>query len=408
MSPDDQQPATTRDADGRDPNADSVTQLIQQAEHNRARVVGSSTEFGPDQPAAELYEKRLFDAQLPPTLGVGDDGVVAQTIVFRDGADITSTIMGVLPAGTPVMSSGWPISIMSLSHSRSVAYQKAPTSMVPRSRQKTRHDLARNFHGFMRHRLAGRCRDFEWVRRGSAFDTGERIEAHYDAAVTVIPRDGLILLYLYLLWFRGFMPRPIDHGFVEYLIPIFGAIFLWGTAQGLIHLVAWLRLEAKGMEYGFTAAGPAAGSYRVSRRLSDDKALLDPHTRAQRESMEIGVALQRRKEWMLAMAALASSAVGTFFAYAYEPWIGWAAAVIALGPSVAWSLRMNIAVLAYNSGAQFIPGAKVIEAEPPKPGLADVVRQKAHGDARLASEAETLAAATGGGPRRASIHDQEF
>ena len=248
----------------------------------------------------------------------------------------------------------------------------------------------------------------ELFRRGSAFDTGERIETHYNASVHVIPRDCLILLYLYLLWFRGFVPRPIDHGIVEYLIPVFGVIFLGDLAKGLFHLLAWLRLEAKGMEYGLTAAGPAAGSYRVSQRLSGDKALLDRHTRSQRQSMEVSVALRRRKESMLATIALVLSAVGTFFAYAYEPWIGWVVAVTALGPSAAWWVSMTIAVIAYSSGAQFIPGAKVLDVEPPKPGLADVVKQKAHGDARLASEAETLAAATGGGPKRASIHDQEF
>jgi hypothetical protein len=59
-------------------------------------------EFGPDQPAGESYEKRLFDAQIPPTLGAGEDGFVSQTIVFRDGPDITSTITGVIQAGTPV------------------------------------------------------------------------------------------------------------------------------------------------------------------------------------------------------------------------------------------------------------------------------------------------------------------
>ena len=58
-------------------------------------------------------------------------------------------------------------------------------------------------------------------------------------------------------------------------------------------------------------------------------------------------------------------------------------------------------------GFQFIPGAKVLDPAAALPGREVVDRQKAYGDARLASEAEARAAAAQGGGR-SSVHDQEF
>jgi hypothetical protein len=58
-------------------------------------------------------------------------------------------------------------------------------------------------------------------------------------------------------------------------------------------------------------------------------------------------------------------------------------------------------------GFQFIPGAKVLDPAAVLPGQEVVDKQKAHGDARLASEAEARAAAAQGGGRT-TVQDQEF
>lgn len=47
--------------------------------------------------------------------------------------------------------------------------------------------------------------------------------------------------------------------------------------------------------------------------------------------------------------------------------------------------------IAYSLNYQFMKGAKVLDAEPRPPGLEEVMRQKAHGDARLATQDEALA-----------------
>lgn len=46
--------------------------------------------------------------------------------------------------------------------------------------------------------------------------------------------------------------------------------------------------------------------------------------------------------------------------------------------------------LLYLAGFQDMPGARVMDLELPKPGLEEVIRQQAHGGARLASEDEAI------------------
>lgn len=247
----------------------------------------------------------------------------------------------------------------------------------------------------------------EATRQGSAFDSGNAIEAHYDAAREELPRTALILFYLYLLWFRGFVPRPIAHNSFDYYCLVLAVLLIPMLGLGLYHAIAWLRLEAKGMEYSYGSLGPAGGLFRVSHRISADEALLDRFSRDQRKSMEIATVLRRRKDWLLSTLALCVSVVATYIAYAYEPWVGWAAGIAVLGPSTAWWLRSNFDAIAYRLGAQFIPGAKVLDLPVPRPDGSEVADQKAHGEARLATETEVRAAASGTG-KRSSVHDQEF
>jgi TPR repeat protein len=63
---------------------------------------------------------------------------------------------------------------------------------------------------------------------------------------------------------------------------------------------------------------------------------------------------------------------------------------------------------AYRHGEQWIIGAMVLDPVPRRPGHAEVESQRAHGDARLASETEAQAAASRGGAPRSPIHEQKF
>jgi hypothetical protein len=63
--------------------------------------------------------------------------------------------------------------------------------------------------------------------------------------------------------------------------------------------------------------------------------------------------------------------------------------------------------LLYLAGWQDMKGAKVLDGRPRQPGLEDVYQQKAHGDARLATEQEARDAA-GDATQRPRLHDREF
>lgn len=245
------------------------------------------------------------------------------------------------------------------------------------------------------------------ITKGTSFDTGAELSSDYDIAKEELPRSSLILAYFYLLWFRGPFPHAVDHNLFDYMCAVFAACIFLQFLIGIFHLVKWIRLEAKGMEYGYGSGGFNAGLFRISKRLSADEALLDPMSREKRLSAQIYWAIERRRDWQIATGTLLIASAGTFYAYTYAPWAGLAAAIAALGPALTWWLTRTGDSLAYHLGAQFIPGAKVLEPEAPRMGLHDVYNQKAHGNARLATEAETLAAATAGA-QRSQVHDQEF
>jgi hypothetical protein len=71
----------------------------------------------------------------------------------------------------------------------------------------------------------------------------------------------------------------------------------------------------------------------------------------------------------------------------------------------AWWVMLQ---MVYRNGWQAWSGAMVLDPKPSDQGRADVQSQKAHGDARLASESEVIAATSDAGARRSSVHDQEF
>lgn len=62
----------------------------------------------------------------------------------------------------------------------------------------------------------------------------------------------------------------------------------------------------------------------------------------------------------------------------------------------------------YRFGRQTFRGAMVLDPPPVRASAKDVEAQRAHGDARMATEAEALAAGNAGAVRRSSVHDQEF
>jgi len=64
--------------------------------------------------------------------------------------------------------------------------------------------------------------------------------------------------------------------------------------------------------------------------------------------------------------------------------------VVALGCGITWWIKPFATELLYQTGYQHMRGAKVLDPEPVRPGVEQVVRQKAHGRASVAGESEAI------------------
>jgi hypothetical protein len=215
----------------------------------------------------------------------------------------------------------------------------------------------------------------------------------------------------------------------------------WWAATWLLRLavgggafLAWGAFERGGYWSAATYAGMAAlgfGLQRAARRqalgwITDGNgerqkvegwvrghAVCTPTTRAARIAEEAQFRDERRKRlvwWGVPGWALSGLAIYLVASNArYSDGIGFTLFLsVSLGgvAALAWLGVLGKEVL-YLLGWQDMKGAKVLDGEPRRPGLEEVLLQKTHGDARLATEQEVQAAA-GGVANRSPVHDQEF
>jgi len=120
-----------------------------------------------------------------------------------------------------------------------------------------------------------------------------------------------------------------------------------------------------------------------------------------RYRMEIGSVNGRREILLFCVSSLVACAI----LISLGMYVGIAALIAAcffLG-----GLYCIVKEYLYRKGYQFFHGAMVLDPAPKCSGRGEVARQRAHGDARLALEAEVIAAASGSA-KSASIHQQEF
>lgn len=121
----------------------------------------------------------------------------------------------------------------------------------------------------------------------------------------------------------------------------------------------------------------------------------DPKTWQQRIQEEALLRRERRGRILGALVILAPLGWFTWWLYSWVGGFAIALVVIGGGGSLLFMLAILIAnvakEIAYQSGYQGMQGAKVLDARPTaQPGREVVEAQKAHGDARLAGEAEAV------------------
>jgi hypothetical protein len=116
-------------------------------------------------------------------------------------------------------------------------------------------------------------------------------------------------------------------------------------------------------------------------------------TRDQRRSEASAAKLERRKQLVMGLVVALVCAVLSYAGVDYpsfKPALLLAVPVGLFGAGLAvYDLAFE---LLYQSGFQHMKGARVLDDAPVRPGLEDVKSQKAHGDGRIASEDEALAA----------------
>lgn len=187
--------------------------------------------------------------------------------------------------------------------------------------------------------------------------------------------------------------------------------WLWTAAYlGLALLLFGLQRVTRRQALGWIVDDN--GERQKVERWVRGHAIFNPTTRSQRIIEEAHLRDERRKYliwhglpgWGLAALAvyiwphLFRSHI-TFYSFMLCVLLGGGA----LG---SWFLNLGNEIL-YLSGWQDMKGAQVLDEPPMRPGFRDVLLQKTHGDARLATEQEVRDAAEGA-TSRSPVHDQEF
>ena len=146
----------------------------------------------------------------------------------------------------------------------------------------------------------------------------------------------------------------------------------------------WLFQELRGQTWH-----PHSQTGRLFRRVWSGKrgVLISMIPREERMNEELRTLVRRRQ--LLATTGGLFLATVVALMYVRNHYLLYLAAIAAVAAGFAF-LGYVIKELAYLAGAQFIPGAKVLEPDVPRSGKEAVRDQKAYGDANVATEAEAL------------------
>lgn len=235
-----------------------------------------------------------------------------------------------------------------------------------------------------------------------SFDTGKEFDSRFKGSIGML---WGVLAFSYAARFWKWHEANIGAGFFTIFAGFGLLVGLIAFLPGLWNFLAWLRLEVIGVKWGHSADG--SGPWRVSSRRTDGSALYEMKTFADRRAAELSNALIWEKWWPLSQIATVGALVAALVAFQFSDLLGWIVVLAAVGPLVVLTANFAIYIVAYQKGAQYITGSKVMDAAPVQPDAGEVEKQKVHGDARVATEDETRAAAAGS-VQRSSVHDREF
>jgi hypothetical protein len=260
-----------------------------------------------------------------------------------------------------------------------------------------------------------------------SFDVGGRFDQFYNGTLPPLKSGTVNLIYTgyAALWLAS---QPPDSTFTWLYDPWGNQLAGFAATAGILFLafhsarellkslwfgLRWVRLEGRGMRWHTADSGEV---YRILWLRPDGEFLYDTTIRDHRLQQELTSIRARRQRIAKALLAAAisfaawlkgpdlvaslypalSDDVVTFL----QQWdalaiLAWLLFLFAVIPSTAELIAALADELAYRSGAQFIPGAKVTGARPVPLGRQDVEAQNAHGDADFVSAAEAIRRMTG-------------
>jgi hypothetical protein len=258
--------------------------------------------------------------------------------------------------------------------------------------------------------------------RRKSFDVGGRFDQFYGAAMPRLKSGAVTLIYAgyATLWLGAW---PVDPDLPWLHLPwdsdIAGGIAMAVIAGLLIYAATellkalwfglrWLRLEGMGMRWHVSDNGDA---YRIVWLRPSGEYLFDNTIRDHRMQQELTAIRERKKRFASSLAGTAISLVVWLIAprllgQTYDwlspdivatlnQWdalslLSWLLFLFFVIPKAAGLIAALADELVYRSGAQFIPGAKVLGSRPVPLGRKQVETQKAHGNADFETAAEAI------------------
>ncbi|MFL9935422.1 hypothetical protein P0D88_41495 [Paraburkholderia sp. RL18-103-BIB-C] len=232
------------------------------------------------------------------------------------------------------------------------------------------------------------------TRRGNAFNTGQKISSYYEGSKkTFFGALGLFYFFELVVW----ASRTATD--VLYLALAFGGLVallsLLAFVSGLSNLLRWLLLEAKGMEWAGAETG-GNQAFRSAYRRGDGSGLVNLATREQRGVEELDYGRKQRVPMFICWILLAGAVFARSAVYGYSEYLGAALTYVVLPALVAKAATDLIYLFAYQDGAQFIPGAKVMDGPVKRISPELLKDEMPHGDARF-EETDDVVWQMGGG-----------
>ena len=183
---------------------------------------------------------------------------------------------------------------------------------------------------------------------------------------------GTLLVLAYCVYAGHSVWRPVDWAAWAFLV----VAALAGQHIAHRHALGWII--------------DAQGERQKVDHWSRGNAVYKPTSYSERIALEATLKVKRR--WAIALYGLPGAGLELCAWWLHQTGHAGSALIVAiLGAApllpAAWALLVEIA---FQMGMQDMPGAKVLDPPPVRPGLRDIAEQKAHGDASFAGEDEAL------------------